>query len=171
MTLVLWRIAADTAAYGADDMTGAGAANSGGRWNSKGHPVLYTSTSIALAALETIVHLDGVPLNRYVVRIEVPDTIASSARHLDASAHVGWDALPHSLTSVSAGDAWLNANDSVLLFVPSIVVPDEPNVLINPMHADADSLTCTKVRRFAFDPRLNLSPVLPSGTTISRRKR
>lgn len=171
MSLVLWRIAADTAAYGADDMTGAGAAHSGGRWNSKGQHVLYTSTSIALAALETIVHLDGVPLNRILVRIEVPDAIATSAQHLDPSAHVGWDALPQSLTSVSAGDAWLKSNDSVLLFVPSIVVPDESNVLINPLHADAASLVCTKVRRFVYDPRLNLSPALPSGTSTSRRKR
>ena len=72
--VVLWRIAVDAPEYLADDLTGKGAEIVGGRWNRKGRPVLYTSTSIALACLETVVHLKqrGLPMNRYLVKLTVP---------------------------------------------------------------------------------------------------
>ena len=75
--MILWRIAAETRKYGADDLSGAGAAKSPGRWNDDGQPALYTAPTIAIAVLETAAHVDdsGLPLNRYLVQIDVPDAV------------------------------------------------------------------------------------------------
>ena len=77
MTLCAWRIATDAPAYEADDMTGAGARLTGGRWNEAGVPIVYAAENRALACLETIVHLNAgaLPLNRTLVEIAIPDDL------------------------------------------------------------------------------------------------
>lgn len=157
--MISWRIATDAATYAADDASGEGAKRTGGRWNSIGLPMLYTSSSIALAALETIVHLSsgGLPLNRYLVRVEIPDAIWDKRMQeavLDDPGLVGWDAAPASATSIRYGDLWLRSARSALLCVPSVIVPEEPNILINPLHPDSHALHITKVRKLLYDPRL-----------------
>lgn len=158
MTVTLWRIATDTPDYTADDLSGEGAKRSGGRWNRPGMPVLYTAANIALACLETIVHLSGgdLPLNRYLVRLDVPDDVWQAARVLvDGDAPVGWDAIPAGKVSLDLGDQWLaDAVGPALLSVPSVIVPEEANVLINPAHADARRITVTKLRRWSYDMRV-----------------
>ena len=91
MTVSVWRIATDAPDYTADDLSGEGASRSGGRWNRVGTPVLYASGSIALACLETVVHLraDDLPLNRYLVQIDIPDAVWKAASHLDARMNLG----------------------------------------------------------------------------------
>jgi RES domain-containing protein len=150
----LWRIDTDTRRYASDDLSGRGALLQGGRWNEKGTPAVYTSASIALACLETIVHLaaSGLPLNRYLVRVDVDDTIWAERSTL-TDPPVGWDAIPHGRVSVEAGQKWLAAGASALLAVPSVIVPEEFNVLINPGHADAAKLRATKVRKWLYDAR------------------
>jgi RES domain-containing protein len=153
---VLWRIATDAPAYVAEDLDGKGAEISGGRWNLPGTPMLYAATSIAMACLETIVHLDGsktLPLNRYLVRIEVPADVWGQAVTMEADAHVGWDALPAGKVSMDWGTVWCAGGESALARVPSVVVPEEFNVLVNPRHADAARLKATKVRKWTYDPR------------------
>lgn len=157
MTVALWRIATDTPAYTADDMSGEGAKRTGGRWNRQDRAVLYTASNVALACLETVVHLSGgdLPLNRYLVRFDVPDEVWAKASTLDAaSAPVGWDALPAGKVSLDLGDAWLSEGATALLRVPSVIVPEETNVLINPAHADAAQITVTKLRRWTYDARV-----------------
>lgn len=157
MTQVLWRIAADTVTFAADDLSGGGAKSTGGRWNRPGHAVVYASTSRALACLETVVHLNagGLPLNRYLVEIGVPDPIWAAARMEDATTlPVGWDAEPASLTSVAFGTDWLIGAASALLVLPSVIVPEEANVLINPAHPGSSAITARKVRRWGYDARL-----------------
>jgi RES domain-containing protein len=157
LSRILWRIGTDTPAYQADDLSGKGAEATGGRWNAKGTPVVYTSETRALACMETLVHLNagGLPLNRYLVAIEVPDAIWSAAEKLEVpTLPVGWDAEPPGLVSIDTGTAWLKSNRSALLLTPSVIVPDEFNVLINPGHPDIRSITATKVRRWLYDPRL-----------------
>ena len=154
--MTLWRIAADTSVYTADDPSGEGAKLTGGRWNRHGTAVLYCASSIALACLETIVHLSvlNLPLNRYLVRFDVPDDVWHAARCLTRdTAPVGWDAIPYGLTSLTVGHGWLAQNESALLRVPSVVVPEESDVLINPAHRDACRVTVTKVRRWTYDFR------------------
>jgi RES domain-containing protein len=158
VTVALWRIATDTPDYTADDLTGEGAKRSGGRWNRPGHAALYTGSTIALACLETIVHLGGgdLPLNRYLVRVDVPDKVWHSARRLTATtAPVGWDAIPAGKVSLDFGDRWLSEERApALLCVPSVIVPEEENVLINPAHDDAKQIVATKLRRWTYDGRV-----------------
>ena len=147
----VWRIATDTPAYTADDLRGLGAKTTGGRWNRAGSPVVYCAESISLAAMETLVHLGagGLPLNRYLVSVEIPEAIWLRRQILPLqTAPVGWDALPTGKVSLDYGDAWLNLQASALLIVPSIVVPEECNILINPQHPDASSLSATKLRKW-----------------------
>src|SRR5690606_10959013 len=103
-----WRIAADTPASTADDRTGKGAELTGGRWNEKGVPLLYSSKSRALACLETLVHLNsgGLPLNRYLVEVLIlADAWAARERFADGT-HVGWDAEPPGRVSIEWGTRW-----------------------------------------------------------------
>lgn len=157
MSHSLWRIASDTRDYTADDLSGKGAESTGGRWNERGTPVVYTSTNRALAALETVVHLNagGLPLNRYLVEIIIPDDVWGSAQACDhKTAPVGWDAEPASKTLSDYGMTWLRSNASLLLRVPSVIVPEEQNVLINPRHPDLAKITTRKVRKWIYDPRM-----------------
>ena len=142
--------------YPANDLEGKGAEKTGGRWNAQGTPMLYTSTTMALACLETIVHLEGgksLPLNRYLVRLDVPDDVWAAATTLDPAAHVGWDALPAGKTSIDWGTNWAASMASALAFVPSVIIPEEFNALVNPRHPDAAKLRATKLRKMAYDPR------------------
>jgi RES domain-containing protein len=150
----LWRIGADTPQYVAEDPGGIGAEKTGGRWNEPGTPMVYTSTSIALAALETLVHLESrtpLPLNRYLVRIDVPEAVMVAA--ITLSIAIGWEARPAGRVSIKTGTAWCASNASLLCIVPSVVVPEEANILINPRHPDAHLLGFTKVRLWQYDPR------------------
>lgn len=153
----LWRIAVDTPQYTADDITGAGAKATGGRWNRKGRAVLYTSTSVALACLETVVHskTGSLPMNRFLVRIELPlDAWSARVEHSANALPVGWDALPEGKVSLDLGDAWLAAGTSPVITVPSVIVPEEHNVLINPEHPLCAGMKAHKLRKWLYDPRL-----------------
>lgn len=157
MSRSVWRIASDTKDYEADDLSGAGAKATGGRWNEPGVPMLYCSASRALACLETVVHLNagGLPLNRYLVEIEMPDDVWAAARiETAASLNVGWDAQPAGRVSIGLGSDWVRSKSSLLLLVPSAIVPEESNVLVNPEHPDRAGLTARKVRKWLYDPRL-----------------
>lgn len=157
MTVSVWRIAQDTKSYEAHDLSGKGAENTGGRWNDKGTPLVYSSTTRALAVLETVVHLNagGLPLNRYLVEIIFPEALWNAAQQIDAStAPVGWDAQPSSRTASDFGTNWASSNTSLLLIVPSVVVPDESNLLINPRHPGMSKLSARKVCKWLYDPRL-----------------
>lgn len=156
MTVSVWRIATDSRTYTADDMSGAGAKLTGGRWNETGVAATYAACTRALACLETIVHLNagGLPLNRYLVEIEIPDDLWAAAESVDPTALVGWDAEPAGLTSIAFGTDWANNRRSALLLVPSVIVPEESNILINPAHADAGRISARKQRRWLYDTRL-----------------
>jgi RES domain-containing protein len=158
--VAVWRIATDTPDYTADDLTGAGAKASGGRWNRKGTAVVYASGSAALACLETLVHLgaSALPLNRYLVRIEIPDEVFARRMVVDelapAARRVGWDAEPAGKVSLDLGGAWAAGAGAAVLEVPSVILPEEANFLINPGHPDAAGIRAAKLRRFDYDRRL-----------------
>ncbi len=154
MTTFLWRIAVEAPTYTANDLGGTGAKMTGGRWNSVGTPLIYSSTNIALATIETVLHIrsGGLPFNRYLVRIAVPDSVWAERAVLDPLPG-GWDAVPSGMTSRKTGDAWAASRGSVLLLVPSVSVPDEYNVLINPQHQDVTSIAAITMKRWIYDPR------------------
>ena len=156
MSLVVFRIATSAANYGADDLSGTGAKKDGGRWNEQGFAVLYTSESRALACLETVVHFNqsGLPFNRYLIEVSIPDVAWNAREQVDVTALVGWDAEPPSIVSISYGTDWLRAGRSAVLVVPSVLAPEEKNILINPTHADSAGITAKSIRRWLYDPRM-----------------
>lgn len=156
--VTVWRIAADTPTYEADDLTGAGAKATGGRWNSKGLAMVYASETRALACLETLAHFGKtLPLNRYLVAITIPASVWKQARRESlASVPVGWDAEPAGRASIAFGDQWLRPQNPALLIVPSVIVPEEANVLINPAHPQCAGIKAVKVRRWLYDPRMRV---------------
>ena len=97
----------------------------------------------------------GLPLNRYLVEISIPDPVwAAAQRETAASLPVGWDAEPASRTSIAFGTAWLRSRHSAVLVLPSVVVAEECCVLVNPAHPDSARIRAVKSRRWLYDPRL-----------------
>lgn len=160
MSVFVWRIGTDTPDYSADDLGGAGAKITGGRWNRPGIAVTYAAESIAVACLETLVNprAQSLPLNRYLVRIEIPDDVfARRTRFEDAApaaSRFGWDALPAGKISLDFGSNWASGKTSAIVDVPSLVVPEERNYLINAAHPDSASIRAVKQRRYIYDSRL-----------------
>ncbi|MFC4158467.1 RES family NAD+ phosphorylase [Chitinimonas lacunae] len=159
MTAVVrvWRIAKETRDYQANDLSGGGAAAVGGRWNQKGTAVVYASPTIALACLETLAHLghDIAARNRFLIEITIPEAVWQRRRiiELDSLAPT-WLAEPPGRYSMEIGSNWAAAGETALLLVPSVLIHEECNVLINPQHPDAASITARVVRQFVYDPRL-----------------
>ncbi|WP_419730484.1 RES family NAD+ phosphorylase [Lichenicola sp.] len=157
MSRTVYRIATDAKAYLANDMSGAGAKRAGGRWNRQDTAVVYASETRSLACLETLVHLNagGLPMNRYLVEVAIPGDIWDAREERNAaSLPVGWDAEPASLTSIEFGTGWLESARTAVLVIPSAIVPEEMNVLINPAHPASASIGARKVRRWTYDPRI-----------------
>jgi RES domain-containing protein len=147
----LWRISHRNFAL---DRTCAGAALYGGRWNPVGTPALYCGTSIALCALEKFVHVGTAPLPPLVlVAVDLPDDAATLAPALDALPP-GWDAMPTSAGAQAFGRAWLDAGDALALRVPSAILPEESNVIVNPRHPAYARVDMTVIRPFSFDGRM-----------------
>lgn len=156
-TITLWRIATDTPQWTADELSGEGAALRGARWNHAGEHAVYAATSISLAAWETRAHFGqggALPWNRFLVRIDVPADLWAARETIAAPLPVGWNAIPEGLVSRALGSKWLSAARTTLLVVPSVIVNEEDNVIINPAHADAQRIKAVKVRRFVYDHRV-----------------
>ena len=136
--------------------SGSGARKYGGRWNSPGTAIVYTSETQSLAVLEMLVHLDGPDLLQEYVLIGV-EIEESLLRDLDPSVlpH-NWRTDPAPLALRKIGDEWAVARSSVALRVPSILLPGESNVLFNPAHTDFARLVIDKALAFSFDPRLTI---------------
>jgi RES domain-containing protein len=153
---VLWRIAQETREYRADDLSGGGAAKTGGRWNSVGKAVIYTSRSVALAYLESLAHLGReAPRNRFLIRILVPDRVWDQALWArEKELPRTWRSEPAGMGSVQFGDKWVHAAKSALLCLPSVIVPEDTNVLINPEHEDARPIRARVQRQILYDSRV-----------------
>jgi RES domain-containing protein len=154
MTKTVWRIAVEGATHTADDLSGAGSELTEGRWNRIGTPVLYASTSVALATLETVYAIRNgeLPFNRYLVRIDVPEEVWATAERPNPLSG-GWDAVPAGKTSRMIGERWIASGKEAILLIPSAIVPVEDNVLINPRHPDAQKICAQTLRKWFFDPR------------------
>lgn len=148
----IWRLVKKRFAATAFD--GEGARLYGGRWNSVGTRVAYASDSAALAVLEVLVHLDdAAALPDYaLVTASLPDEVVHD---LDpARLPEGWDRFPPPAAAQHLGDAWVRNGSTLALRLPSAVVPDGSNLLINPQHRDIHLLKVESVAAYAMDPRL-----------------
>jgi len=137
------------------DLTGTGAKLYGGRWNHRGTAVVYTSETRALAAVEFLVHvsLSNVPRGQIIATIEIPDDIVPEEAPR-ASLPRGWRDYPAPREVADLGTRWVKSNKSLLLRVPSAVVEQEYNILINPLHSDMGKVGLQGVEKFEFDKRL-----------------
>lgn len=139
----------------ARDLSGTGARLNGGRWNSRGKNALYSAENISLAKLEVAVHLDLdlIPDDYCLIEIELPKR--AKIKILDVSElSSDWNTIPHSESTQILGDEFLDKNEYLALKVPSAVVPQENNYILNPNHPSYSSVKVTNIERFTFDDRL-----------------
>jgi RES domain-containing protein len=151
LTITSWRIV--PARQAGNAFSGEGARLHGGRWNHRGTPVIYTAGSVSLAALEMLVHLEvSQLLNDYVC---IPLTFGARLcrRLAAASLSPDWRAYPAPTSTRDLGTAWVRGARSVVLAVPSALVPTETNYLINPAHPDFSRVHIGSPEDFHFDPR------------------
>lgn len=155
-TLTVWRVV--EARWAADPFSGEGARLHGGRWASPGRPVVYAAESLALATLEALVragHFDRLRGYRCVpATADVADDLIETLALADLPA--GWDARPPTAVSQALGDAWLGTGWALALRVPSVVVPPDRNVLLNPAHPAFGALRVGAALPVPVDPRLVL---------------
>ena len=143
-----WRIVKEKHAATAFD--GEGARRFGGRWNSVGTSLVYSSGSRALAVVESLVHLNPPVTFRYsVFPVEFDEGLVERATSLPAD----WTEEPPPVSTRKIGDLWVKEGRSVVLEVPSVIVPSEPNYLLNPSHPDFKKIVIGNAETFFFDPR------------------
>jgi RES domain-containing protein len=147
-----WRICRSR--YAREAAGGEGARLYGGRWNSRGVRIVYASTSLALAAVETFVNLEPNLRPRDLVSIEgqIPDGIEIGRldlKLLPAGWHQTKDESLHHF-----GDEWIRVSRTVALLVPSAAIHGEWNVLLNPSHGDFSKVTFGDPKPFEFDVRM-----------------
>lgn len=139
----------------ANDLSGKGAEKSGGRWNSKGTALVYTSASRALCTTEIAVHtpLGNLPLDYQLISIEIPDEIYIQEL-ASGELPVDWKSIPHAHSTQEIGDRFVTEGIFAVLKVQSVVVQDEFNYLINPSHIDSRRIRIKAIEPFNFDERL-----------------
>ena len=148
----IWRICRRR--YSAIAVSGEGARLYGGRWISHGVRVVYASTSLALAAIETFVNLEPKlrPADLVSIAGEIPETIEVPRLELNALPSRWHETRDESLHRF--GDAWIHSAKSVGLLVPSAAIRGEWNVLLNPAHADFPKVKFQEPQPFEFDARM-----------------
>lgn len=147
-----WRIVHQD--YAAAAFNGEGARIAGGRWNSEGVPMVYTAGTLSLALLEIIVHLEIKEALQYFKAIPITfsegliETVPPEALPLT------WNSTPSSFMTKAIGDEWVRQSVSAVLCVPSAVVPNEQNVLLNPQHPDFPKIKIGETIDLPADPRI-----------------
>jgi len=147
--VILWRISNHTS------LAGDGGLRASGRWHTRGRRVVYLAPTPAAALLETLVHFEieiqNLPRRYRLFKLQVPDDVA--VEHVTASdLPEGW--VGRADLTRAIGDGWLAAGRAPLLTVPSALVPETFNVLLNPGHHDATRIAIAQIGDHAIDPRL-----------------
>jgi len=153
LSLSLWRISkrkyVDTA------FSGEGARRVGGRWNSRGQGMVYTSGTLSLAALEVFVHMEVEDVATMLACIQVDVPTEVKIEYLEvAQLHPDWRNIPAPAILAIIGDNWFRSSATAILAVPSVVIPIEYNYLINPSHPDFVKLRVESSQPLELDPRL-----------------
>lgn len=152
--MLVWRLSSPQYVHRLD---GKGNFHRGARWNSPGRGVVYTSFNLSLAILESLAQLPA------QLREHLPDMIAARIDIPDDAprAEIRREDLPDDLSGTQAdsrcrqlGDAWLSAGQNLALDVPSVIVPQERNLLIDPVYPLMERVRIVSTEPFRFDPRL-----------------
>lgn len=139
----------------ATSFSGAGAAMYGGRWNSPGTKVVYTSATLSLAMVEILAHLDDFSTlsKGYVfIPIEIPSELITNLD--DSDLPVDWNSPTLSSEAQKVGDLWVSEQKSAVLSVPTVIAPGERNYLLNPQHPEFTRIVIGNAQSLSFDPRL-----------------
>ena len=153
MKITAWRITQKR--YAEKAFSGLGAWLEGARWNPRGVYMVYTAESISLAALEMLVHLPGEALLHHLyvrIPVEFDSALVECLRPSDLPAR--WNSNPPAEATQKIGADWVRALQSPVLKVPSSVIPEEHNYLLNPLHPDFGALQIGAVDSFSFDKRM-----------------
>lgn len=152
--MIVFRLCKST--YG-KDLSGKGAEKTGGRWNSRGVPMLYTGESRALCTTEIAVYtpLGIMPMDYHLISIKFPDNLLS---HLDKKLPKDWNTFPHSHSTQIIGDTFIAEGKFLAMRVPSVIVHGEYNILLNPSHKAFSKVKVVKSEPFEFNERLFLKP-------------
>jgi RES domain-containing protein len=143
----------------AGDLSGNGARLYGGRWNSEGSFAIYTSSTRSLALLETLAHTPAKMLEQksyILITLLVPGSIQPDEILL-TNLDTGWDTPDTGPLTKKLGDKFLRSKKGLLLAVPSVLVPEEKNYILNPLHTDMKRVKITQQRRIHFDKRVGLN--------------
>ncbi len=138
-----------------NDLSGKGAEMAGGRWNSKGIPILYTAENRALCTAELAVHLPlGImPKNYFLIQIEIPKNTAMLKIPLNKLPK-DWNTFPHPVSTKEIGDRFVKQNKCLVMKAPSAIIHGEYNYLINPGHKHFRKVKILNVESYEFDRRL-----------------
>ncbi len=138
-----------------DDISGTGAKLTGGRWNSVGVPVLYTTENISLAVLEILVNTNTnlIPLSYYLIKLEIPETVLPFTITKEKLKKDWKDDIEYTKWM---GTEFCKAGKALFLKVPSAVVDEEYNFIFNPLLKDFKKLKVISAKNFHFDKRLYL---------------
>lgn len=138
----------------ARDLSGEGARLNGGRWNHPGTPCIYTAETRALSLLEYTAHvsIDDIPRALSFTCIEIPDDAIETVALSKLPGN--WASWPHPKASRDFGDALLLSAGSLILKLPSAIVPDEFNYVIDPLHSRIKEVTIVSAKDYAYDIRL-----------------
>lgn len=152
MNLSAWRIVKTK--YLKEAFDGEGARLYGGRWNSRGNRAVYAAEHASLAVLEVLVHLESsLPLPDYsLVQVTFPEALIEDFDVEELPSN--WRISPPPMEVQSIGDRWIDGGRSVVLKVPSVVLPIECVYLFNPQHPDFERVTILEPIPFSFDKRL-----------------
>lgn len=149
----IYRIAQEPFAM---DLSGKGAWMNGGRWNSEGHFALYASASRALALLEILAHAPAkmLTIKPYILlTLEIADTQPVEQLQLRMLPE-NWNISGSERETARLGDDFLKKGKALLLTVPSVIMPEEWNYVLNPLHPDMKKVKIVHQKKIAFDKRL-----------------
>ena len=134
---------------------GAGASRYGGRWNHAGTSIVYTSGSLSLAALELFVHvdIDLAPTRLVAIAADIPEDLETETVDVGKLGR-NWRTYPAPEALKNLGTAWTMRCTTAILAVPSAVIPEERNYLLNPQHPHFNRIRIRKPIPFRFDPRM-----------------
>lgn len=141
-----------------DDLTGTGAAMYGGRWHNKGTHVLYTAATPSLALLESVVHIATIKAKGFcMICLDIPEDNITTLIINELPSE--WFISPPTDALKFIGDAFINANKFLALRIPSVIMPEENNYLLNPSHKDFKKVKIIYNRTIPLDERLLRKPV------------
>ena len=146
----IWRIVKAKHVLTAFD--GEGASQYGGRWNHPGFPVVYCSGTLSLAALELFVQLDSASyMSLVAIEAQISDEIPIG---LLEKLPKNWNQYPAPLEAQNCGREWIESERTVILKVPSVIIPREYNYILNPKHVDFNKIKIKPPTPFTFDSRM-----------------